>query len=57
MIHAVFACANVLAIGFNLGIMVGGGKFDPLASSLIILVCGSLAGYELAKLKKAMVRI
>lgn len=52
MRHAVFACFNALAVGLNLGVMFGGGKFDPLAISLAILVCGLLAGYELAKLKR-----
>jgi hypothetical protein len=56
MIHAVFACANVFAIGLNLGVMIGGGNFDPLGSAIIISVCGCLTGYELAKLKNMMIR-
>jgi hypothetical protein len=54
MQHAIFACANVLAVGFNLGVIIGGGKFDPLASAIIISLCSCLTGYELAKLKRAM---
>jgi hypothetical protein len=46
----------MFAVGFNIGIIVAGGKFDPMASAIIISVCGSLAGYELAKLKNMMTR-
>lgn len=55
MIYAVFACANAVVVGINLGIVFGGGSYNPFATSLGIIACGALVGYQLAKLKQLLV--
>jgi hypothetical protein len=49
MHHTISVAFNAMAVGMNIGIVLGGGIYDPLAVTLGIAICGSLMVAEIVK--------